>query len=179
MLFHHSFQQIIPILGMEILTAGQYSVEFEPQGVFLLLHLRFGKVNRLCRVYLSRTGRINGQTSAELQLVSTLLAAISTEADLVCSSGATYNLVQMLDRAPFSRHGVQRPTLFDDNAIKKLMHKDSYSVFGRIDFFLTVPGHLFEQQLANGRDFVHSRTDQGWTLGLLPLIFLKLYHTPM
>ena len=134
-LFHHLFQQIVPIRGNEVLTAGQYSVEFEPQGVFLLLHLRFWKANRLCRVYISRTGRINGQTPAELQLVASLLAAISTEADLVCSSGASYNLVQMLDLAAFSRHGVQRPTLFDDIAIKKLMHKDSYSVFGRIDFF--------------------------------------------
>ena len=135
MLFHHLFQQIIPILGNEILTAGQYSVEFEPQGVFLLLHLRFWKANRLCRVYVRRTERIHGQTSAELQLVATLLAAISTEADLVCCFGATHNLVQLLDRAPFSRHGVQRPTLFNEITIKKLMHKDSYSVFGRIDFF--------------------------------------------
>ena len=135
MLFHHLLQQITPILGNEILTAGQYSVEFEPQGVFLLLHLRFWKANRLFRVYVLRTGRLHGQTSAELQLVATLLAAISTEADLVCCSGATHNLVQLLDRAPFSQHGVQRPTLFNEITIKKLMQKDSYSVFGQIDFF--------------------------------------------
>ena len=42
-LFHHIFQQIIPHLGNEILTSGQYAVEFEPQGVFLQLYVRFWK----------------------------------------------------------------------------------------------------------------------------------------
>ena len=134
-LFHHLFTQIIPIIGNDILTSGQFSVEFEPQGVFLLLHVRFWKADKLCRVYLLRTGRASGQTSAEVSLVSTLLAAISAEADLVCCSGATYGLVHLLDRSPLTRHGVQRPTTFDEIAIKKLMHKDSFSVFGRIDFF--------------------------------------------
>ena len=134
-LFHHIFQQIIPHLGNEILTSGQYAVEFEPQGVFLQLYVRFWKGDRLCRVYLARTGRTTGQTSAEIRLVATLLAGISCEAELVCCSGATHGLVQLLDRTTFRRHGVQRPTLFDEIAIKKLMHKDSYSVFGRIDFF--------------------------------------------
>ena len=135
MLFHHLFTQIVPNIGNDILTSGQFAVEFEPQGVFLLLHVRFWKGDRLCRVYLRRTGRTCGQTSAEVNHVTTLLAAISTEADLVCCSGATHGLVQLLDRSPLTRHGVQRPTIFDEIAIKKLMHKDSYSVFGRIDFF--------------------------------------------
>ena len=134
-LFHHIFQQINPHLGNEILTSGQYTIELEPQGVFLLLYVRFWKADRLCRVYLARTGRTTGQTSAEIRLVATLLAGISCEAELVCCSGATHGLVQLLDQMPFSRHGVQRPTLFDEIAIKKLMHKDCYSVFGRIDFF--------------------------------------------
>ena len=122
-------------MGNDILTAGQYAVEFEPQGIFLHLHVRYWKGDRLCRIYLLRTGRAHGQTSAEVQLLATLLAAISSEADLVCCSGATYGLVQLLDTSPLSRHGVHRATLFDEIAIKKLMHKDSYSVFGRIDFF--------------------------------------------
>ena len=96
-LFHHIFQQIIPHLGNEILTSGQYSVEFEPQGVFLQLYVRFWKGDRLCRVYLARTGRTTGQTSAEIRLVATLLAGISCEAELVCCSGATHGLVQLLD----------------------------------------------------------------------------------
>ena len=76
-LFHHIFQQIIPHLGNVLLTSGQYSVEFEPQGVFLQLYVRFWKGDRLCRVYLARTGRTTGQTSAEIRLVATLLAGIS------------------------------------------------------------------------------------------------------
>ena len=93
---------MVPHLGNEILTSGQFSVEFEPQGVFLLLHARFWKGSRLCRVYIVRTGRVNEQTSAELRLVATLLAAISTEADLVCCSGASYGLVQLMDRSPLT-----------------------------------------------------------------------------
>ena len=141
MLFHQIFQQIIPNKGNKILTSGQYAVEFEPHGVFLLLHIRFWKGDRLCRVYLSRTGRINGQTSAELRVVATLLAATSAEAGLVCCSGATSGLIQLLVRSLLSRLGVQRPTLHDHIAIKELMHTDSESVFGRIDFF-SVLQHL-------------------------------------
>ena len=135
MLFHHLFQQVVPNLGNDILTDGQYSIEFEVPGVFLLLHVRFWKKDRLCRVYLQRTGRTTGRCAAELRLLSTLLAAISSEADLVCCSGATQNFVQLVDDSPLTTHGVQRPTTFDDIAIKRLMHRDSYSVFGLIDFF--------------------------------------------
>ena len=94
-----------------------------------------GKETDYVGFILARTGRTTGQTSAEIRLVATLLAGISCEAELVCCSGATHGLVQLLDRMSFSRHGVQRPTLFDEIAIKKLMHKDNYSVFGSIDFF--------------------------------------------
>ena len=126
---------MIPNLGNDILTDGQYSIEFEFQGVFLHMHVRFWKRDRLCRVYLLRTGRTTGRTAAELRLLSILLAAISSEANLVCCSGATQNFIQLVDNSPLTRHGVQRPTTFDDIAIKRLMHRDRHSVFGRIDFF--------------------------------------------
>ena len=98
------------------------------------MHVRFWKKDRLCRIYLLRTGRTTGRTAAELRLLSILLAAISSETNLVCCSGATQNFIQLVDNSPLTRHGVQRPTTFDDIAIKRLMHRDSYSVL-RIDFF--------------------------------------------
>ena len=130
MLFHHLFHQMIPSLGNDVLTERQFSVAFELQGVFLHLHVRFWKQNELCRVYVLRTGRTGGLTAAELRLLSTFLAAISTEADLVCCSGGSFHIVQLLDISLLSKHGVQRPASFDEFAIKKLMHKDSNSVFG-------------------------------------------------
>ena len=129
---------MIPNLSNDILTDGQYSIEFESQGVFLLMQVRFWKKNRLCRVYLLRTGRTTRRLAAELRLLSILLAAISPEANLVCCSGATQNFIQLVENSPLTRHGVQRPTTFDDIAIKRLMHRDSYSVFGRINFFSVV-----------------------------------------
>ena len=126
---------MIPNLGNDILTDGHYSIEFEFQGVFLHMHVRFWKRDRLCRVYFLRTGRNTRRTAAELRLLSILLAAISSEANLVCCSGATQKFIQLVDNSPLTRHGVQGPTTFDDIAIKRLMHRDSCSVFGRIDFF--------------------------------------------
>ena len=163
MLFHHLFLQLIPNLGNDILASGQFSVEFESQGVFLLLHLRFWKGDRLCRVYLLKTGRTSGQASAELRLVSSLMAAISSEADLVCCLGATYGLAHMLDNSTVTKHGVQRPTLFDDIAIKKLMHKDSYSVFGRIDFFSILQYLVISLRSSTGLDPSDSHVSRGET----------------
>ena len=108
------------------------------------MHVRFWKRGRLFRVCLLRTGR-----TAELRLLSTLLAAISSESILVC--GATQNFVQFVDDSPLTRHGVQRPTYFDEIATKRLMHKDSYSVFGRIDFFYVL--HYFVISLGGSLKF--------------------------
>ena len=53
----------------------------------------------------------------------------------MCCSGSTQKFIQLVDNSPLTQHGVQRPTTFDDIALKRLMHRDSYSVFGRIHFF--------------------------------------------
>ena len=117
---------------------GLYSIDFEQQGVLLYLHVTFWKGLQLCRVPLLRTGRTTGQTPAEIRLLSVLLSAISCKAQLVCCSGCTLGFLKVVDSCPFFKHGIQCTTRFDDLSAAKLMHKQSYSVFGRIDFFSVI-----------------------------------------
>ena len=104
------------------------------QGVFLLVFIRFWRKDELCRVFLKRTGRVLGQSSAELSLISDIMAVFSTTPNIVSCSGSTLETTQILDTSPFIEHGLQRPLQFVDFSIARLMHKESYSVFGRIDF---------------------------------------------
>ena len=112
-----------------------------------------------------------GHTPAERSLLSSLLDAISPEAELVGCPGASFNLVQLLDNSPRSRHGFQWPTTFDEIAIKKLMHKESQSVFGRIHFF-SVFQYLVNSLVGSGQ--------MEWTLStpnLSKLVFLFFQST--
>ena len=85
-------------------------------------------------MFLKRTGRVLGQTSAELCLISSVMATFSTRPNLVCCSGSTLETIRRIDDSSYSKHGLQRPLRFDEFSVAKLMHKKSYSVFGRIDF---------------------------------------------
>ena len=76
-----------------------------------------------------------GTTLSELPLLSTLLAAISPEADLGCCTGGTHDLGQLFDKCPLFKKDIQGPTIFSDIVIMNLKLRQSYSVFGRIDFF--------------------------------------------
>ena len=117
-----------------MVASGEYSLEFVKQGVFLLVFIRFWRNGELCRVYLKRTGRVLSQSSAELSLISHVMAALSTSPNLVCCSGSTLETIQLVDNSPYSKYGLQRPLRFEDFSIARLMHRESYSVFGRIDF---------------------------------------------
>ena len=137
-LFHHIFVRLLDDLGQYIVAEGQFAIEFELKGLFLFMHVRFWRDNQLCRVVLKRTGRTGGQTQAEKHLFSSLLGAISTRPSPVCASGCSLDFVQDLDESPLFTLGVQSFKRFDEVSLAKLMHKDNYSVFGRIDFFSTL-----------------------------------------
>ena len=116
------------------MAAGEYSLEFVKQGVFLLVFIRFWRKDELCRVFLKRTGRVLGQSSAELCLIADVMAALSTSPNIVSCSGCSLETIQLVDNSPYFEYGLQRPLRFEDFSIARLMHKESYSVFGRIDF---------------------------------------------
>ena len=80
-------------IGHHVVSTGFYAMEFEVRGVFLFLHLRFWKDKQLCRVVPKRTGRVLRRTSAEVALLSGLLAAIATRPSLVSCSGFSLQLV--------------------------------------------------------------------------------------
>ena len=126
---------MIEDIGTHVVEKGYYSLEFQINGVFLNLYIRFWHVGQLVRVFLKRTGRGQGKTLAELSLVSYVMAAVSTRPDIVACLGASPGLICLLDNCKYLHHGVQSPFRFDVLSVKDLMHKRSYSVFGRVDFF--------------------------------------------
>ena len=136
-LFHHLIE-LVEDIGTQMVSSGFYSIHFEQRGVLLYLHVRFWKWLQICRVSLLRTGRTTGQTSAEIRLLCVLLSAISCKAQLVCCSGCPLGFLKLIDTCPFFKYGIQCTTRFDDLSLAKLMHKQSYSGFGRIDFFSVV-----------------------------------------
>ena len=121
-----------------MLRSGFYALEFEQKGPMPFLHLRFWHEGQLCRVLIRRTGRTVGQTSAELCLLSYLLAAISPRASPVCCSGSTQSLVQLLDECPLFSLAVRSRKRFEEISLEKVKHKKSYSVFGRINFYAVI-----------------------------------------
>ena len=121
-------------IAEHVVASDEYSLEFVKQGVFLLVFIRFWRKDELCRVFLKRTGRVLGQSSAEQCLISYVMAALSTSPNLVSCSGSTLETVQLVDNSPYFKYGLQRPLRFEEFSIARLMHKESYSVFGRIDF---------------------------------------------
>ena len=133
-LFHHIFVQMLDDIGHHVVSSGFYAVEFEVRGVFLFIHLRFWKDKQLCRVLLKRTGRVLGRTTAEVVLLSGLLAAISTRPSLVSCSGCSLELVQLVDNSFLFPLAIQSPQRFEEFPLQKLMNKRTNCVFGRIDF---------------------------------------------
>ena len=154
------FLQVIKDIGNHVLSTGEYSLEFITQGVFLFVFIRFWRKNELCREFIKRTGRVLGQSTAELSLISLIMSVFSTEPNIVSCSGSTLETIQLVDGSPYSKHGLLRPLRFDDFSIARLMHKESYSVFGRIDF------HSVLQYLII---FLGGCLDCDWTL-LTPIL---------
>ena len=134
-MFHHMFLELVEDLATQVNSSGEYAVEFATDGVFLLSFVRFWHGDQLCRVFLKRTGRVQGQTQAEVCLISYIMGAISTRPRLVNCTGSSARTVQLIDQSPYSPCGVQSTPRFEELNLTTLMHKKSQSVFGRIDFF--------------------------------------------
>ena len=129
------FLQIIEDIGTHIKEAGVYAIEFATNGLFLLAFLRFWRKDQLCRVFLKRTGRIQGQTHAEVFLLSYIMGAFPTKPALISCTGSSARTIQLIDQSRYSTFGVQRLPRFEELNLNNLMHKRSQSVYGRINFF--------------------------------------------
>ena len=137
-MFHHFFVCGIEDIAHSIVEAGQYSLEFERKGHYLHMYvrfLRFCKEEFLCKVYVSRSGLLVKDIEGELGSLSRFLSAVSSEPDIVACSGVPLSFIETIDKSPLFKRSLQYPYRFDGFNLEKLMHKRSYSVFGRIDFF--------------------------------------------
>ena len=134
-IFHHYFVCGITEIGERITSSLQYSIEFEDKGLNRFMYARFWKDNVLCKVLICRSGVLIRGLNGELGSLARLMSAISTQADLVSCSGVPLDFIKILDKFEFQNRGIQFPFKFNRVPLRDMMHKESYSVFGRIDFF--------------------------------------------
>ena len=157
LVFYHFFVLGIDDIGNTVINEGAYSLEFENKGHFKYLSVRFWKGNDLCKVEVGRIGRVASSPSAEMSLISQLLGAMSSRPGLVCCSGCPAKVVSIRDQCRFSGKGVQYPFRFDEYSFGAMLHKKSYSVFGKIDFCSVLKFLLVRLEPAlNQRWMLHS-----------------------
>ena len=82
-----------------------------------------------------KTGRVQGQTQAELKLMAHVKGAFSTGPHVISVTASTVQTVQYLDHSTFSEYSVQNPARLRAAIKGALMHKNNSSVFGKIEFF--------------------------------------------
>ena len=114
---------------------GGFSVEFEEEGQFCYMHVRFWKKNTLCKVRLSRFARSTPMPIGYFTTMSRLLSFISVRPDLVACSGSPLDVFETFDSCKIFAKGLQGPFRFESLDLSRLMHRHSFSVFGRLDFF--------------------------------------------
>ena len=132
------FLELVTDFATQINANGEYSVEVACDGVYMLAFVRFWRGDELCRVFLKRTGKLQGHTEAEICLISFIMGAISTSPSLISCTGCSMRTVQLLDLSRYSSFSVQSPSRFEELPLPQLMHRKSQSVFGQVDFFSTL-----------------------------------------
>ena len=99
------------------------------------MSIKFWKGSELCRVFVCRSSRLTTDVTGELGSLSRLLSAVSTKPGIVACSGCHPDLPRTIDESGYYNQGVQSCPRFEHFSLACLMHKTSYSVFGKIDFF--------------------------------------------
>ena len=112
-----------------------FALEFETVGVYKHMFINFWKGGELCRVFVCRSSRTTTDVTGELGSLSRLLSAVSPKPGIVACSGCHSELPRAIDESEYYNQGVQSCLRFEHFSLSRLMHKSSYSVFGKIDFF--------------------------------------------
>ena len=99
------------------------------------MSIKFWNGSELCRVFICRSSQITTDVTGELGSLSRLLSAISTKPGIVACSGCHSQLPRAIDESEYYKQGVQSCLRFEHFSLPNLLHKSSYSVFGKIDFF--------------------------------------------
>ena len=134
-IFQHYFNRAMEDIGEQVTNEQCFFVEFEKRKTFRFMSVRFWKGSELCRVFVCRSALPTTNLTGELGCLARLLSVTSTRVDIVACSGDTTGLIQTLNQSSFFNRGIQTCFRFDSLDLPTLMHKLSYSVFGKIDFF--------------------------------------------
>ena len=134
-MFHHYFVCGLAEIGERVTSDLQYAIEFEDKGLNRFMYARFWKDDVLCKVLICRSGVLVRGLNGELGSLARLMSAISTQADVVSCSGVPSDFIKILNKFEFQNKGIQFPFKLSRTPLREMMHKESFSVFGRIDFF--------------------------------------------
>ena len=134
-IFHHIFLCGISDIAYQVKATGQYSLEFETQGTYSFVSIRFWKGESLNVVRLLRYRTASEPAAGFLLALSRLLSAISAQPQIVSVSGCPAELIPLLERSCFFQKGIEYPFRFDALSLLSMMHERWGSVFGSISFF--------------------------------------------
>ena len=123
-------------IAEQVFSAQHFSIEFEDSGTDRLMFLRYWRETKLCTIFICRSALPAADLSGELGSLSRLLSVVSTDPDIVACSGCSVDYIRTIDQhhQSYSR-GTQSCYRFESLDLQLLMHKFTYSVFGRIDMF--------------------------------------------
>ena len=127
-------------LGQQLLTTGQFALEFEEAGRFKHVYVCFWKENSLVKTFFCRYGLQSPPLAGEIGVLSRVLSVVSTKPQLVACSGCPGDFIQVVDDSGVFRNTLQSPFRFESVDLQAIMHKDSQSVFIRADFFSVLQG---------------------------------------
>ena len=152
-IFQYILNCLISDLAEQIATTQCFGIEFENVGLNRLMSVRFWKGDFLCRAFVCRSGLPSTDLTGELGS-SRLLSVVSTKADIVACSGCPVELIKTIDHSDLFSRAVQSCSRFEHLRLETMMHKPTYSVFGRIDFFSVLKSLMVSLGAATGEDWV-------------------------
>ena len=139
-MFHHYFGCLLKDLSEQLLTTGQFALEFETSGQFRYAYIRFWKGDSLVKVFMCRYGLQSPPLAGEMRVLSRVLSEVSTKPQLVACSGSPCDFIQTVDESGLFQRAIHSFFRFDTVDLQSIMQRDAYSVFARIDFFSVMQG---------------------------------------
>ena len=146
-------------LAEQIASAQCFALEFENAGINRLMSVKFWKGDSLCRVFICRSEQPSTDLTGELGSLSRFLSVVSTKVDIVACSGCPVELIQTIDNSEYFSRAVQSCFRFELLRLHTMMHKPTYSVFGRIDFFSVLKSLIVSLGGASDEDWVLQSPD--------------------
>ena len=131
-------------------------VEFEDFECNRFMSMHFLKGTELCKVLFCRSGLPTSDLTGDLGSLFRLLTVVSTKADIVAVSGCPADLVRTIDKAAGFTKGFQCCFRSDQMSLARLLHKPSYSIFGRIDLSSVLRGLMVSLGRSHTEDWAWS-----------------------